>query len=79
VRAVNTLQQLLARCKNDMHVVKTLWERRVDAVGTLSGRCVHALTGQFVIFRRISRRSHPDMVLERCTNAAASPFGVTGA
>ena len=35
VRAVNTLQQLLARCENVMDAVKTLWERRVDAVGTL--------------------------------------------
>jgi len=35
VCAVNTLQQLLARCENVMDAVKTLWERRVDAVGTL--------------------------------------------
>jgi len=35
VRAVNTLQQLLARCVNVMDAVKTLWERRVDAVGTM--------------------------------------------
>ena len=35
LRAVNTLQQLLARCENVMNAVKTLWERRVDAVGTL--------------------------------------------
>jgi len=35
VRAVNTLQQVLARCKNVMGAVKTLWERRVDALGTL--------------------------------------------
>jgi len=34
-RAVNTLQQLLARCENVMDAVKTLWERRGDAVGTL--------------------------------------------
>jgi len=33
---VNTLQQLLARCRNVMDAVKTLWERCVDAVG---GRC----------------------------------------
>ena len=33
--AVNTLQQLLARCKNVMDAVKTQWERRVDAVRTL--------------------------------------------
>ena len=30
VSAVNTLQQLLARCENVMDAVKTLWERRVD-------------------------------------------------
>ena len=35
VRAVNTLQQLLARCENVMDAVKTLWERSVDAVGKL--------------------------------------------
>jgi len=35
VGAVNTLQQLFARCENVMDAVKTLWERRVDAVGTL--------------------------------------------
>jgi len=35
VRAVNTLQQLLARCDNVMDVVETLWERCVDAVETL--------------------------------------------
>jgi len=49
VRAVNTLQQLLARCKNVMDAEKTPWERRVDAVGTLWGRCVHAITGKFDI------------------------------
>jgi len=58
VRAVNTLHQLLARCENVMDAVKTLWERRVDADGTLWGRCVHAITGNIDIFRRISRRSH---------------------
>ena len=35
VRAVNMLQQLFARCENVMDVVKTLRERRVDAVRTL--------------------------------------------
>jgi len=35
VRAVNTLQQLLARRRSVMDTVKTLWERRVNAVGTL--------------------------------------------
>ena len=34
-RAVNTLQQLLARRRSVMDAMKTLWERRVDAVGTL--------------------------------------------
>jgi len=33
--AVNTLQQLLARCKSIMDAIKTLWECRVDVVGTL--------------------------------------------
>jgi len=32
---VNTLQQLLARRRSVMYAMKTLWERRVDAVGTL--------------------------------------------
>jgi len=49
VRAVNTLQQLLARCENFMDVVKTLWERRVNAVGTLWGRCVHAITDKLFL------------------------------
>ena len=35
VGAVNTLQQLLARCENVMDAVKTLCENCVDAVGTL--------------------------------------------
>jgi len=64
VRAVRTLcarrvyaqQQLLARCENVMDAVKTLWERRVDAVRTLCTR--YRLTCKFDIFRRISRRSH---------------------
>jgi len=34
-RAVNTLQQLLSRRRSVMDVIQTLWERRVDAVGTL--------------------------------------------
>jgi len=34
-RAVNTLQQLLARRISVMDAKRTLWERRVDAVGTL--------------------------------------------
>jgi len=49
VRAVNTLQQLLARCKNVLDAVKKLWERRIDAVVTLWGRCEHAITGKFDI------------------------------
>jgi len=51
VRAVNTLQQLLARCENVMDAIKTLWECRAEAVGTLWGRCVHAITDKFDIFR----------------------------
>jgi len=35
VRAVNTLQQLHARHRRVTDAVKTLWERRVDAVGTM--------------------------------------------
>jgi len=34
-RAVNTLQQVFVRCENVMDAVKTLWERRMDAVGML--------------------------------------------
>ena len=49
MRAVNTLQQLLARCKNVIDAVKTLWERCVDAVGTLRERRVHAITDKFDI------------------------------
>ena len=49
VRAVNTLQQLLARYENVMDAVKTLWERCMEAVGTLWGRCVHAITDKFDI------------------------------
>ena len=58
VRAVTTLQQLLARRRSVMDSVKTPWERHVDAVGTLLGRCVHAITGIIDIFRRILRRPH---------------------
>ena len=59
MRAVNTLQQLLARCENVMDAVKMLWERHVDVVWTLIGRCVHAIiTDKIDIFRRIPRRSH---------------------
>ena len=65
------------RCKD---AVGTSCGRCKDAVGTLWGCCVHALTDKFDIFRCISRRSHNAyMVLECCTNAVASPFGVTGA
>jgi len=35
VRAVSALQQLLVRRKSFMEAVRTLWERRVDAVETL--------------------------------------------
>jgi len=43
VSAVNTLQQLHARRRSVMDAMKTLWERRVDAVGMLLGSCVHAI------------------------------------
>jgi len=35
VRAVNTLQQLLARRRSVMGALNTLWVRRVDSVETL--------------------------------------------
>jgi len=34
-RAVKTLQQMLTRSGSVMNAIKTLWERSVDAVGTL--------------------------------------------
>jgi len=34
-RAMNTLQQHVTRRRSVMDAVKTPWERRVDAVGTL--------------------------------------------
>ena len=48
-RAVNTLQQLFARRRSVMNAIKTLWERREDAVGTLWGRYIHAIAGKFDI------------------------------
>jgi len=35
---VRAVQQLVARCRSVMDAVKTLWERYVDAVGTLCTR-----------------------------------------
>ena len=67
MRAVNTLQQLLARRRSIMDAIKTLLERRVNAVWTLCGLCVHAITGKFNNFRRI----RADRFLERCTNDVA--------
>ena len=49
VRAMNTLQQLLVRPRSVMDGIKSSWERRVDAVGTLWGRCLHAFTGKIDI------------------------------
>ena len=55
-----------------------------SSIGTLWGRCVHAIPGKFDIFRRISRRPHmqrADRFTERVhiyTKAVTSPFGVTG-
>jgi len=46
--AVNTLQQLLARRRSVMDAIKMMWERRVDAVGTLRERCVHAITANLI-------------------------------
>jgi len=42
VRGVTTLQQLLWRRRSVKDAAKTLWERRVDAVGTLWEHSVHA-------------------------------------
>jgi len=46
-RAVNMLQLLFARIRSVMDATKTMWKRRVNTVGTLCGRCVHAITGKF--------------------------------
>ena len=82
VRAVNTLQQLLARSENVMDVVKTLWERRVDAVGTLWGRCVYAITGKFdilgVFCGDTTARWHGFRTLyKRCGNAVWCDRGLS--
>jgi len=37
-RAVNTLQQPLARRRNVMDAIQTLWERRIDPARTLCTR-----------------------------------------
>ena len=34
-RTLNTMRQLVARRRSVMDAIKTRWERRVDAVGTL--------------------------------------------
>jgi len=68
-RAVNTLQQLLARRRSVMDAIKTLLERSDDAVGT----GVHDITDKYVILRR------PHSALTGFQKAVASPFGVTGA
>ena len=47
--AVNTLQQLIARRWSVMDALKTLWERRVDAVWTMWGCCVQAISGKIDI------------------------------
>jgi len=47
-RAVNTLQQLLARRRSIMDAIKTLLERSDDAVGT----GVHDITDKYDILRR---------------------------
>jgi len=77
VRAVNTLQQLLARCENVMDAVGTLCGRCRDAVRTLFTRYNWQNWYFYVYSAAIPQRA--DMVLERCTNAVATPFGVTGA
>ena len=62
-RAVNTLQQI----------------KYLRAVEVLE-RCEHTITGKFDILRHISAATThcADSFTERCTNAVASPFGVTG-
>ena len=40
-----------ARRRRVMIAIKTLWARRVDAVGVLWERCVYAITCKFDIFR----------------------------
>ena len=70
------MRTLNARCVR----VCVLWARRdvsIDAVRTLCARCTLLAND---IFRYVSRRPHSALVFfERCTNAVASPFGVTGA
>jgi len=72
-RAVNTLQQLLARCENVMDAVKTLWERRVDAVRTLCTR----YNWQFWYFKPLSHQTAMPQrlysVLKPCQRAVGSP------
>jgi len=76
-RTLNTMRQLVARRRSVMDAIKTRWERRVDAVGTLWGLCVHAITDKFDILSAFC--GDPTSFSERCTNAEASPFCVTGA
>lgn len=45
VRALNTLQPLLARQRSVTDAIKTLWKGRVDAVGTLCSGYNSATTG----------------------------------
>jgi len=45
VRALNTLQPLLAHQRSVTDAIKTLWKRRVDAVGTLCSGYNSATTG----------------------------------
>jgi len=88
VRAVRTL---CARCEHAAATACALWKRHgrcKDAVGTSCGRCRDAMRTLctrynwqiwyfYVYSAAIPQRA--DMVLERCTNAVATPFGVTGA
>jgi len=77
VRAVNTLQQLLARRRNAMDAIKTLWESCGDAVRTLRTRYDWQIWYFYTYFAATPQ--HADRFSERCTNAMASPFGITEA
>jgi len=68
-------------CVPSKHPLNTAYQKggvSPSYLGTLWWRCVHAITGKFDIFIRISWRPH-SAFSERCTNAVASPFGVTEA
>jgi len=68
------LQQLHAGRRSVIDAMKTLWECRVNTVGTLWGPCVHAKTGNMNILGVF--RGDPtaaDSFSERCKTAVAWP------